>query len=201
MRILIAFLLVTFRSSPAQELGLSVAQLWTNNSELLEPTGIGVYVSKSLSKSVVVRLSYEGFKTLRTFEGVTGNAFLGESSVQEQIRSESRAQIFRLGLSYFPLHFDWVYLGFGISVSENALSLRQTGTQTSRLVINEDVQKLGLGYSLNALFIPSQSIPMRINISVTNDFLERSRSEPVVVQPYTNPIITVSLQLAAGFSF
>jgi hypothetical protein len=201
-KIILTTALLILCNAEAQEIGIAGSQAWTDNVELGNPYGIGLYVSENLTNAIVLKVGYDYFSNDRTYVGVTSDLeIVAQNPVSELIQSSTQAKLWNVTLLYEPLRFDWIHVEMGPSVTTSFFSIQKRGTQTGRDVSALGGQKFGLGYLIRIRMEPMAAIPIAISIAASGDLLGYSGSATDVETPFFSPIRFTVLRLSVGYSF
>jgi len=197
--LVIPFFLVSSLTS-AQEAGAFVAQAWSNNAEVEDPLGFGIYLSSNPSALLVIGISFERFANDRTYEGYS--TVFTPNPVWESINSSVRATMWKLRLSFFPLKYDYFSFGIGSAVSANWISISKRGVGTGNRVATEGGQKFGVGISLLARITPIEFLPLAVNIDGQRHFLSESTSVVTNTEmPFKRSMAITSLSIGISYFF
>lgn len=183
----------------SQEIGVLGSKYWTDNSELQNPLGFGAYLSKDISELFSVKLSYEYLSNERVYDGTTSNGLIGENTVQERIKSNSHANLWKLHFSVSPIRFELLRFYTGIVLSNNFFNAERHGQQTGRNVPLHNGQKFGIGLFFNIQMLPLETIPILITVNASKEYLGTSSMATDVDLPFAKKMTTTNLQLCLGY--
>lgn len=195
----LALTLAIVYTSSSQEIGIIGSKYWTNNSELQNPLGFGIYLSKDFSTLFSIKLNYEYLANERIYEGVTGTGILGENAVQEKIKSSSRANLWKLSFAIVPLDLELLRFYTGLALSSGSFSADKHGQQTGKKVSSLDGQKFGAGFFFNIKTPPFKIIPIVITVNVSRDYFGTSSMATDIETPFSQKMTTTNLQICLGY--
>jgi len=197
--VILVFLMPVLTS--AQEVGVFITRIYSDNAEMENPFGLGVFFSKNISRSFIVGISCERFANERTYDGYTCVG-LGFDPVWEPIKSSVNTNILKLRLTGIPLQYEYISFGVGSAVSMTFISISKRGSQTGRSVPAQGGQKFGYGFSMLARVTPLKSLPLKINVEAQRDFLGKSKSFATDTEnPFYGKIVLTNITIGVSYSF
>jgi hypothetical protein len=198
---LLLLIFLYLEASPCQEIGIVASQTWTDNAELQNPVGFGVYLATNPSKPICFRITYEYLSNRRVYEGFMVGGQLPTNAVFEQIQSSSHANLWKLNLLAVPLQYRSTSFAIGAVMSTNFYSGNKKGALTGKSFDSINGQKFGIGYVFQIHIFPLESLPIAIGISASREFLGYSNMATDTDAPFAASMSTTNIQLAAGYSF
>jgi hypothetical protein len=193
--------IVVFQIASSQELGISASHLWTDNKELQNPNGFGVYVGKNLSNYFSLKLSYDYIYNERNYFGTLSSG-MDLNPNWESIETFANAHLSKLSIVIIPYCSEYISVGGGVTVSTNYFSVVKTGLQTQLKSSWYGEQKFGSGYFFQVQLFPFQTLPFILNVNASREFMNRSTIIVTDVEmPYFQTLKVSSIQIGLSYAF
>lgn len=130
----------------AQEIGVFPAKIWTNNYEMQNPFGFGIFLGKDIWK-MELRFEYIYARHKRTYDGYLTQGFLVVPSpfIFERVNSTATFNAYELSLSVPELvHLEGFDLGLGLGLTFDRYTATRKGATSGETVDFDDAKKRGI---------------------------------------------------------
>ncbi|PKL87887.1 MAG: hypothetical protein CVV23_13070 [Ignavibacteriae bacterium HGW-Ignavibacteriae-2] len=196
----VAFLF--FINTNAQEIGIAPVKIWTDNKEIKNPYGLGVYIFQSIGR-FGIKAEYVAAKNSRTYYGLLNGGFLiaPEDFLQDSISSKSTFRAIELSvyltklLEIFENH-----LNIGAGISFDKFTRVKTGL-TSRKRFETYENKFGIFYAISVSRHNIFNSPLKLELLFKHKGLMSGNYATDTEQPFTGTIGIKELQLNFAFMF
>lgn len=198
---IIAFLIPM--SAFAQEIGLSVGKLWTNNEELQNPLSFSVYGAYAFAPKFKLRLEYAYAQNEREFFGLVLGGFEQGPKPGEEEVVQSRAQMHTVeGSLFFQVvrlkHFRF---DLGAAFSMNWLRGSREGRESGTKVDLFDSNKFGLGVALLVETVDVVPFPVSFHLLLKRKSLRSSETPLDAESPLSSAVDISQVQVGAAYRF
>ncbi|MFH2048917.1 MAG: hypothetical protein ABIJ12_05690 [bacterium] len=187
----------------SQEIGILGSKSWTNNQELDNPFGFGLYLSQPLFQKLDVRVEFRRCTNQRKYLGKTYIDTLGYS-ITEIIKSNSYMNSIELSFIYSILKFYSFNLKIGPGISANTLDADKKGKETGRSIGVLGVDKFGLSLLINLVTDEIASVPLHMNFLYKRNYIGYigpTRVATDIENPFKDFINISELQIGLSYSF
>lgn len=198
----ILLLILISTSVYSQEVGLGPAKIWTNNYEIQNPMGYGIFLYQHIGR-VALRLEYVSADNERKYFGVLNGGFIAhqEDIIQESIFSSSSFRAVEISLQ-IPRIYSLIKNDFnaGIGITFDKFNREKTGmTSLKRYETTEN--KFGFFYSVSLSRNNILGLPIKIELLFKQKWLMRGSYATDIEQPFAAAIDIKELQLNFAYLF
>ncbi|MCH7612885.1 MAG: hypothetical protein IIB45_05940 [Candidatus Marinimicrobia bacterium] len=201
--ILAIIVLISFVSN--QEIGIIGSKSWTNNQDIENPLGFGLYIAQPLFQKLHVRLEFSRHTNQRKYIGTTYDGGpVGYNSKTELIKSYAYINSLELSFIYSVLESKYFNLKIGPGINTNSLDANKKGMETGRPVAVLGVDKFGLSLLINIVTNELKFVPLRLNCLYKRRYLGyigATRVATDIENPFEDLIDISELQLGLSYSF
>ncbi len=186
----------------SQDIGLYGIKAFTNNYELRNPSGTGVFLSIPLNREHFrINFDYMVLFNKRTFTGRIISGFLPPEALSETEKIKSNSQCVLFDLTFLLKAYQWktnsIYLGLGFNTAR--FSGQRKGLTTGLTKELWGTTKVGI--SLGFSFIKAQLFTERLNLITNMKYrLLNSGEFATDVENTFNDQITI-FEIQAGLSY
>lgn len=186
----------------SQEIGIAPIKIFTENSEIKNPFGFGVYVEQPIWK-INIKLEYDYAKSERNYFGLLNGGFLiaPQDFIQDSINSNSSFRSFELSFSVprlFEVFSNYFNIGGGISLDN--FSRDEIGLTTGRKITSAD-SKFGIFYSISLSRLRILKLPIKLEILYKQKILASGRYATDAVNPFADINSMQVIQINLGYIF
>jgi hypothetical protein len=204
MKIIKYFLLsmALFFNANSQEIGLAPVKIWTDNKEIENPIGFGIYFFQPISV-VGIKLEYVRAKNTRNYYGLVYGGFLlrPEDSIQDSILSNSSFRAIELSLIFpklFEVFGNQVNIGTGVTFDK--FNREKSGLTTGKKFETYE-NKFGVFYSVSISRRHIFNLPVKLEILFKHKALSDGNLATDTEQPFAEAIDIKELQLNFAYVF
>jgi len=187
-----------------QEIGVTGIKFWTDNYEVENPTGFGVYGSYPLGKRINARLEYNYATNKREFFGaVLGGFFPADPKPlpPENVESTSTMQVIDFVLLFQVVNFSYFHFDLGPLAGISFLSGHRKGLESGEKVDLFKQDKWGFGLALVLGSPDIAGVPLGVNLVYKLKFLRSSSLITDIESPFSDSINISQLQLGVSYKF
>ena len=187
----------------SQEIGIVSSKQWTDNSEIENPAGLGVYLYLPVSK-VGVQFEYSTAWNERIVKGNISSGFMNpaQNTIPERIRNNSTQQSLEFGL-VIPeiLNYNSFAFNIGGGFSVDWFSGERNGLESGIKKQMYSENKLGVFYSLSISRSEIFNLPLELGILFKQKYLYGNVWVTDIYQPFKGDVYVHQLQLTLGYKF
>ena len=187
----------------SQEIGISASKIWTNNYEIENPTGFGVYYSQAIGK-FALKLGYFAANSERNYYGFLVNGFVSgpEYYSKESVISKSTYSSLELSINTKNLvEFLGTSFNVGIGISSDKFGCSRRGSDSEREIDVDEENKLSIFLCISISKKDIFGLPVKLEILMSHKGLKNGKyvvdSEQLFVS--LNDIKRLQLNLAYAF--
>ncbi len=196
----IFFLIIIFITSlRSQEIGITASQIYSDNSELQNPFGYGIFIALPSNSSFQIKFEYNQHQNTRHFYGPLSAGFFSMPLEYEDVESRSKVtsyEFFLLKSLYISSRSSF-HLGIGLS--RNHLQNTRQGLQSDKTLKLEDDSKWAYQIILQGEHAIYRQLPVWGMASVKIKNIINNRSVTDVDHPFQESITFIQLQLGIVF--
>jgi len=157
------FILIFLIEAPfiwSQEIGVTASQLYSDNYELQNPFGYGIFIALPSNSSFQIQFEYSNHQNTRKYFGPLFRGFYVEPLILENVESKSKITSYEFSLlkSLFLSPRSSFYIGAGIS--RNHLQDIRKGLRTNRSLKLADESRWGYQIILRGERILFKNLPL-----------------------------------------
>lgn len=186
----------------AQEIGIAPAKLWTNNTEIGNPYGVGFYFLQRIGK-IALKLEYTTAKNERNYYGLIYGGFLirEEDFIRDNISSKSSLSSTELSIQIPQMvEIYQNYLGMGIGISSDKFTQKKAGLNTGK-EFNISENKYGVSVFVSLARERLFGLPLKFTILFKQKNLIGTHYTTDSDQPFEGDISIKELKFNLGYVF
>jgi len=190
-------------TSYSQEIGIAPIKIWTNNIEIGNPAGFGVYFFQPIGR-LGIKLEYVlSTGNSRSYYGILNGGFLlsPEEYIYDSVSIKSKFHAFELSL-HLPKLFELFKNNFniGAGVTFDYFSQEKKGLNNGQK-LSTDENKPGFFYSFSISRENFFNLPFKLELLFKHKALRSGSFATDTEQPFTDAIDVKELQLNLGYIF
>lgn len=187
----------------SQELGLSFSKLWTNNYELENPEGFGIYILQPvIFSNLRLQVEYTYFQNKREYFGYLVGGFL-PYPVPEKERIISNSYLHSIELSIRPTFLKSKYINgsLGLGISHNIMGGKREALTTKRKADLYGGSKFGVALAFYLETEKIHSFPLNVFLSGKFKYIRSSIQPTDIEAPFSLEITSYIIQIGVFHKF
>jgi hypothetical protein len=187
-----------------QEVGVTGLKLWSDNDQLENPFGFGIYAASSVAKKMNARLEYNYVAKTRLFTGQIPETVNPDPKADPETEAiEGRARLHAVDLSFLfeMIQTSMVNIDLGFVLGLNILGGKREGLSTGLSADWSGATKFGIGLAGMLKTPEIQNLPLSFNVVFKQKLLRSSTASADEEDPFSDSLNISQLQIGIAYKF
>ena len=194
---------MSISNSKAQELGISLAKLWTDNSEIQNPYGFSITVFQPILK-LGLKAEYVSAINKRNYYGflISGFMIYPSEVYPENVVSKSSYRAFELSLIVPKIikHKLFVF-NLGVGITFDSFKGERQGLHSGKKANLYEEHKMGIFYAISISRDGLLELPIKIELLLKHKSLMGGTYTTDIEQPFGGSVDIKELQFNLSYVF